>query len=260
MTPPTSSAAANPPVPDTELTRLLAARGTVRNFKPDPVPEAWVDAIVEYGMRAPTSSNREEYSVIVVHDPATRQALAKIADGQQHIIDCPLYFAICADQNRVAHAVGMHGKDYVTSGFDSGLVTSLDAAMLGLTMSYVADSFGLSSVMIGAMRNAPVEVAKLLKLPPRCYVVYGLCVGWAKTPPRPKPRHDVAAVIHHDVYDPKAHAPAISAYDRDLAGYYRARGTQTPDAAWTQVMAERFSKSRRQGLRQELASLGFPFE
>jgi nitroreductase len=249
-----------PPVPNNELTRILALRGTVRDFKPDPVPQSWANAIVEYGMRAPTSSNRQEYSVIQVHDIEARKQIAKIATNQQHIVNCPVFFAICADQNRVAHALGMHGKSYPSFNFEAGLCASIDAALVGLTMSYVAESFGLANVLIGAMRNNAVEIAKILKLPPRCYVVFGLCVGWAKAPALPKPRHDLTAVLHHDIYDPKDCAQAIIDYDRDLAAYYRNRGVETSDAAWSKVMSEKYSKPMRANLKQELNSLGFPFE
>lgn len=249
------------PVPNNLLTHLLERRGTVRNFKPDPVPQAWADAIVEYAMRAPTSSNRQEYSVIQVNDPGARKQIALLATNQQHIVDCPLFFAICADQNRVADALGMHGKDYVpATSFEGGLVASIDAALMGLTMSYVAESFGLSNVLIGAMRNSPVEISKILKLPPQCYVVFGLCVGWAAAPPLPKPRHHLSAVLHQDVYDPHARAQAILDYDLALAAYYRARGVDTVDAAWSQVMSEKYSRPTRPNLKDELKALGFPFE
>ena len=262
MTQPTASAAqtTSTAVPDNELTRLLAKRGTVRNFKPDPVPEEWVNAIIEFGMRAPSSSNREEYSIIVVHDPEARKKLAKIASNQQHIIDCPVFFAICADQNRVAQAMAMHGADYPARNFEAGLVASIDAALVGMTMSLVADSFGLANVMIGAMRNNAVAVAEVLKLPPRCYVVFGLCVGFPVKPPLPKPRHDPAAVVHHDIYDPKAHAQCVIDYDKELAAYYRRRGLETPDAAWSQVMVEKYGTAKRTKLKDQLIALGFPLE
>lgn len=136
------------PVPDTELIHNLALRGTVRAYKSEPVPESWIKAIVSFGMRAPTSSNRQEYSLIRVNDPEIRIALAALCTNQQHIVDCPLFFAVCADQNRVSHAMNMHDKEYPTFGLEGGLVASIDAALVGLTMSYVADSFGLASVMI----------------------------------------------------------------------------------------------------------------
>lgn len=237
----------------------LNNRGTVRDFKPDPIPQSWADAIVEHGMRAPTSSNRQEYSVIQVDDPKTRQRLSELSSNQKHMVECPVFFAIIADQNRMKHALALHDTEYPAFGLEGGLVSTIDAAFVGLTMSYVADSLGLSSVMIGAMRNNPVEVAALLGLPPRCYAVFGLCVGWAATPPRAKPRHDAGAVLHHETYSTVAHGPAIAEYDQALAAYYRARGTETVDQAWSKVMSQKFGTPTRTKLRDELTSLGFPF-
>jgi nitroreductase len=195
-----------------------------------------------------------------VHDVEVRKKLAAIASNQQHIVTCPAFFAVCADQNRVAHAMTLHDSTYSAGGLEGGLVASIDAALVGLTMSYVAESFGLSSVMIGAMRNNAVEVARLLNLPPRCYVVFGLCVGWAVQPPLPKPRHGLASVLHHDAYNPQAHHEAIVDYDRELAAYYRKRGVETPDAAWSLVMSQKYQAPKRTKLREELRQLGFPLE
>jgi nitroreductase len=253
-------AAADAPVPENDLTRVLATRGTTRNFKPDPVPEHWVKAIIETGMRAPTSSNLQAYSVIVVRNHESRKKLAELAGNQQHIIDCPVFFALCADLTRVNHAISMHGKEYEGRSLESCLVASLDACLVGMTMSLVADSFGLANVMIGAMRSKPVEVARVLQLPPRCYVVFGMCVGWAAKRPLAKPRHPLSGVVHYDVYDPKMRAEAIAAYNKDLASYYRSRGVETPDDAWSGILAERMSKDQRKKLKQELRTLGFPLE
>jgi len=248
------------PVPVSALMQQLEGRGTVRDFKPDPVPQAWCDAIVAHGMRAPTSSNRQEYSIIQVDDPHVRQRLSDLSSNQQHIVECPVFFVICADQNRMVSALGRHGAEYPAFGLEGGLVSTIDAAFVGLTMSYVADSMGLSNVMIGAMRNNPVEVAKLLGLPPRCYAVFGLCVGWAATPPRAKPRHAPDAVFHRETYSSAAHEAAVTRYDADLAAYYRARGTETIDAAWSGVMSQKFGTSTRTELRAQLGALGFAFE
>ena len=85
-------------------------------------------------------------------------------------------------------------------------------------------------------------------------------MGWAKKPPVAKPRHSLSGVVHHNVYDPKMRDQAIKDYDKELAKYYRDRGTNTPDAAWSQVLAEKFSTDKRKKLRQELIQMGFPLE
>lgn len=253
-------ASADAPVPDNELVRLLNKRGTVRAYKSDPIPDAWIEAMVAAAQRAPTSSNIQAYSIVVVRDPEIKKQLAVLAGNQQHIIDCPVFFALCADQTRLVHACAMHGKEYPGRTFEAGLVSSIDAALVGMTLSLVVDSFGLSNVMIGAMRNNATEVAKLLKLPPRCYVVFGLCVGWAKKGPVPKPRQPQSGVVHYDTYDAKNREQAVAEYDQDLAKYYRSRGAETPDAAWTGPIADKFSDDKRKKLKQQLNELGFPLE
>lgn len=257
---PVAGPAADAPVPDTEVIRLLNARGTVRNFKTDPLPDSWVEALIASAQRAPTSSNVQAYSIIAVRDPAIKAKIAELGGNQQHIIDCPVFFALCADQNRLSHACELHGLTYPGKSFEAGLIASLDATLVGMTMSLVADSMGLGSVMIGAMRNKPLEVAKALKLPPRVYVVFGLCVGWPKTPPLPKPRHPPSAAAHYDTYDASRLGAGIAEYDGELARYYGRRGMATPEQAWTKPIAEKFSTDRRLRLRQELNKLGFALE
>jgi hypothetical protein len=66
--------------------------------------------------------------------------------------------------------------------------------------------------------------------------------------------------VHYDTYDAKSREQAVAEYDEDLAKYYRARGMETPDAAWTFPIADKFSVDRRKKLKQELNELGFPLE
>lgn len=246
--------------PDNDLLRYLRNRGSVRNYKPDPVPDAWVDALTAAGQRAPTSSNIQAFSIIVVRDPETKKRLAELAANQQHIIDCPVFFALCADLTGPAQASKLHGTKFHGYTFEKGLVASIDAALVGMTMSLTAGTMGLGTIFIGAMRNQPLEVARLLKLPPRVYVVFGICLGWPETPSSAKPRLPMKSVVHREFYDPDQRAAALADYDRELADYYRALGRPSPDAAWTKVIADNLAVPLRKNLRQELKTLGFDFE
>ena len=247
-------------VPDTELLRRLQMRGSVRNYKPDPVPDPWVNAIIAAGQRAPTSSNIQAYSIVVVRNAEAKARLAELAGNQKHIVECPVFFAICADLTRPAYACELHGEDFVGHTMEKSLVATIDAALVGMSMSLAADSMGLGTVMIGGMRNAPLEVAELLKLPKRVYVVFGLCVGWPKSAPVPKPRQSLATVVHQETYNSELPEAELAAYDAELAQYYTALGRETPEQSWTRTMADSLSKPRRMQLREQLKTLGFDFE
>ena len=255
-----AAAATAQAVPETEVLRLLQVRGSVRDFKPDPIPDAWLDALLAAGQRAPTSSNIQAYSIVVVKNPATKARLSELANNQQHIIDCPVFLALCADITRPQLAARMHGTKYLGHTFEKGLVASIDAALVGMTITLAADSLGLGSVMIGAMRNRPLEVHDLLGLPRGAYVVFGMCLGFPRTPPVPKPRQPLETVVHRERYDGSRAREGLEVYDRELAAYYIGQGRETPDQAWTQVVAEKFSKPMRTRLRQELHEMGFDLE
>lgn len=254
---------ANPPdqpAQDNDVLRLLRDRGAVRGYRPDPIPESWLNTLLAAGQRAPTSSNIQACSIVVVRDEQAKRRLAELAGNQQHIIDCPVYLALCADLTRAEHACRLHGTEFQGHTLEIGLVASIDAALVGMTISLAAESMGLGSVMIGGMRNHPLEVAELLGLPPRAYVVFGLCLGFPVKPPIPKPRVPLAAFVHHERYDAATRDVALDEYDQTLARYYREQGRETPDQSWTRTIAGSFSVARRKQLREQLRTLGFPLE
>ena len=156
---------------------------------------------------APTcSSGRQSRS----RDPAKRKILAEIAGDQKHIEQCPLYIAWVADLSR-NERLGEAEKTNLESvpWLETFMVACIDAALAAQNAVVAAQSIGLRTVYIGAMRNDPVRVAELFGLPPRAFVVFGLCVGYAdpKAKNEVKPRLPQSIVLHHDGYDPACRDP-----------------------------------------------------
>ena len=257
---PTPAMAAQTQMPESEVLRLLHTRGSVRKYTNDPIPQSWVESMLAAVQHAPTSNNIQAYSIVVVRNQDTKEELARLAGNQQHIIDCPVFFAICADLSRPALACEMHGTTLANHTTEQYLVATVDAALVGMSLELAGDSLGLGSVMIGGMRNHPLEVAKLLNLPPRCYVVFGMCMGFPQSAPPSKPRQPMGAVVHYEKYDTDVHSRELAAYDSQLAEHYGAQGRETPEQSWTKVTAEKFSQPARPNLRAQLKTLGFPME
>ena len=63
----------------------IRARRNVRTYRPDPVPAADLDRIVEAGWRAPSASNRQHWNFIIVTDREQLQALSTVWQGAKHI-------------------------------------------------------------------------------------------------------------------------------------------------------------------------------
>lgn len=234
---------------------------TIRDFLDQDVSDETVSTILAAARRAPTSSNMQTYSVVVVRNPETKKKLAVLAGNQKHVETCPVFFAFCADISRLAAACEMHGTELVR-GYETTLVSSVDAALVGMSANTAAESLGLGAVMIGGMRNQPEQVARLLGLPKGVYVVFGMCIGWPNEAVRPeqKPRMTDELVIHYEVYSAAGQAALLAAYDKDLAAHYNTQGTNLDEAAWSGPIAKRLNKPTRTNLRPELERLGFCFD
>ena len=232
---------------------------SIRDYTDDPVSDELLKSILLAARRSPTSSNMHAYSFVVVRDPVTKKKLAEYAGNQRHVETCQVFIAICADISRLEVACAMHGEK-LGKNLENSLVATVDAAIAGMSLCSAAESYGLGTVMIGGMRNQPKKVAELLNFPRGVYVVYGLCIGWPSKVSSQKPRMDVDVNVHYEKYNDAKIKTKIGKYDEKLAEFYMSEDRQTPEAAWSAVIAKGFSQLRRPHLRGELEELHFKFD
>jgi hypothetical protein len=141
------------------------------------------------------------------------------------------------------------------------LVACLDVALAAQNAVVAAESLGLSTVYIGAMRNDPERVAALVQLPKQSFVVFGLCVGYAadQAAGEVKPRLPQSVMLHHETYDPKNTEAERQTYDSELAKFAARHEMQA--STWTQRVLNRLgpikSMNGRERMRAALAKLGF---
>ena len=231
---------------------------TIRAFTDEPIPEEMLDTILDAARRAPTSSNMQSYSVIVVKDPATKSQLADYAGGQKHVATCPVFLAFCADLHRLKQVCDLHELP-MTNNLETFIISTVDAALVGMSVQTGAESCGLGAVMIGAMRNHPDQVARLLHLPKGVYVVFGMCLGWPvnEAIPPQKPRLPRAMVIHKEGYADRELGELIARHDQELAQYYKQQGRNLSEHAWSGVIARSLSRPLRPENLGILKDLGF---
>jgi nitroreductase len=241
-------------VEKSETVRLLESRVSVRKFRPDPVSDDLLATVLRAACRAPTSSNIQAYSLIVIRDAETRRALSVLAGNQAHVADTPVLLAVCADVSRSRRACELHGRPFAGQNMEIGLVATVDASLAGMCVMLAAESLGLGCVMIGGMRNKPLETARLLALPDGAFVVFGMCLGWPLERPEMRPRVPDDGAIHLGRYDASKTDDVLRAYDEMI--------TNKGDAAmtWTARISRDFSTARRPDMRACLAALGLPFE
>ncbi len=239
---------------------------SVRSYKPDPVPQSLIEAVVVAGQRASTSSNLQMTSVVAVTDPETRQTLAHLCGNQGHIAQAPVFLAWCADLSRLDRICAARNYTHVAEYVENFLLGAVDTAIMMQNAALAAESLGLGMCYIGAIRNRPQEVIDLLHLPRLVFPLVGMTLGWPAATPMLRPRLPLPAVLHWERYDSSGEEEALIDYDRAMVatGIYDGRQVPVPgkpdqveEYGWQEHSARRVSQPHRTQLREVLEKQGF---
>jgi nitroreductase len=235
---------------------------SVRGFLPDALPPGTLELLIAAAQSASTSSNLQVWSVVAIEEPVHKARLATLAGDQQFIRDAPLLLVWLADLARI-DAIAAERQQTVegTQYLEEFIVGVVDAALAAQSALIAAESLGLGSVYIGAMRNLPEQVAAALKLPPHAFAVFGMSVGW----PDPakatdiKPRLPQRVVLHRETYDAASARDAVEEYNAIMNGFQKEQGMRAVE--WTQQCIGRVKDAAalrgRERMREALRNLGF---
>ena len=243
-----------------QVTTMLQAHRSVRRFTARPVADDLVAEIVRCGQSAPTSSNIQAWTAIRVRDPGKRARIAALAGGQAQVTEAGAFLVLCADLHRARLACELQGGSFKGGMTEHFIIATVDTALAAQNCVVAAESLGLGTCYIGAIRNDPRTVVELLELPESVYPVVGLCLGWPAQDPEVKPRLSLEAVLKEDRYgDPDA-VEEIRSYDLRLREYYRNRTEGRKDSSWSEEMKALVGKESRPHMRAFLAGQGFTMD
>ncbi|MCK9923826.1 nitroreductase family protein [Frankia sp. AgPm24] len=143
-----------------DVLRVQLAHRSVRSFGPRDVSEDELAALVTAAQSASTSSNLQVWSVIAVRDPERKARLATLAGNQQFIARAPLFLVWIADLSRVHRLAERAGTQVASVDYlETTIVGFVDTALAAQNAVIAAESLGLGTVFVGAVRNRPEEIA-----------------------------------------------------------------------------------------------------
>ncbi|MBL8700837.1 MAG: NADPH-dependent oxidoreductase [Alphaproteobacteria bacterium] len=256
------------------LETLLAHRST-RRYRDAPLPAAALDLILTAAQRAPTSSNLQSYSIVVVDDRELLERMCRLCGSQRFVAECSALLVFCSDITRHIHVCESRGYVYRGDHVNTLLVAHGDANLACQNASIAAQSMGLGTCMLGNVRNDPQGVSDLLGLPRYVYASVGLAVGYPAEDLGVRPRLPRRVVVSRNRYSDDHLAEDLAAYDEAMrrTGIYDGRreplndvapGTPdpVPDAAygWAEHTARRLggeNQLQRRGLGAFLDAKGF---
>lgn len=249
-----------------EAVRALVDRRVARRYRDQDVPDAVLDALLAAAQSAPSKSDLQQYSVVVLRDSVTIKRIADWIGTMDWIASAPVFLVWCGDMRRGQRLCEMHGMPHANNNLDTFLNASVDCALAMGAFMAAADAAGLGTCPISYVRSHIEKVTPLLGLPSGVFPVAGLTVGWPAFRRPVSMRLPPSVVVHRERYD-DAHLPAeITAYDtrrRDreplAPGSLKNRDVYPPkeNVGWSENVARQLSVPERFGFAAYLRTRGF---
>ena len=219
---------------------------SIRKYQNKPLEDEKLGLIVKAAQAAPTWCNGEQVSIIVVKDQATKDKIKELCWGQTHVGSCAAFLVFCADYYRLSLAFEKAGKkkedfEKYMSNIDTLLIGSHDVGIALQNATVAAESTGLGTCDIGAIRNKPLEIVKLLNLPKYVIPLVGLTVGYPDDDPGLKPRLPPKAVCFGEKYSTENAKAGIDEYDETFKKYLAERESNARDCNWSQRISDTYT-------------------
>jgi len=244
----------------------LLDRRVARRYKDEPVPDSLLDALLAVAQSAPTKSDLQQYSVVVMRDRARIKQIADWIGTMDWIATAPAFLVWCGDMRRNQRLCELHNMPHANNNLDTFLNTAVDCTLAMGQFIAAAEAIGLGTCPISYVRSHIEKVTPLLSLPSGVYPVAGLSIGWPVFRRPVAMRLPPSVVVHRERYDD-------SAMERDVRVYDERRAAREPVAAaslknndvyppregvgWSENVARQLSVPERFGFAAYLKTRGF---
>lgn len=212
-------------MPENLIESLLAHR-SIRKWKAQPVSPEHLDLILQAAVRSPSASNLQHYSLVVVQNPETIQALGW--EG------APLAIVALADEFRIRRWLETRQDLSVDPSSPSHFFIAFWDAILTLHQAVIAaESLGIGTCYFGGILG--VNVVEILGAPEHTFPAGMAVFGYPDEDPALSMRLPHEAVVHFEQY----HLPS----PEELGEWYKER-----EAVWEKTSPERKQKLAAEGI------------
>jgi nitroreductase len=178
-----------------ELMEVIKGRRSIRKYLDKEVSAEQLNTVLEAVQWSPSWANTQCWEVVVIQDPAIKQALqetlAKGNPATKAVVDAPLLLAMCGKLESSGYY-----KNEVTTKFGDWFLFDLGLATQSLCLA--AHNQGLGTVVVGLFDHD--KAASILKLPAGYEVVALLPLGYPAKESSPPKRREISEFTHRDKF------------------------------------------------------------
>ncbi len=230
---------------------------SIRKFTDQPISTEMLEAVIQAGQMASTSSFMQAVSVIRVTDPALRAQIRQICAnayqgklGHHYVENCAEFLVFCIDTERYRQLAADIQIDWT----EVLLTGAVDVGIFAQNVLLTAESLGLGGVFIGSLRNDLPQLSQILQLPKGVVPMVGMCLGHPDHDPGQRPRLPLSVVMVEKRYRTPT-AEELAQYDEVVREYYQNRSKL--DLTWTQQIRNNLCGEVRPSVLPYLQEQGF---
>ena len=156
-----------------DFEQLITERYSVRNFKPDRLPQEMVDRLLHAAHLAPTGCNFQPQRLLVLN---SEQAMTKLRGCTKCHFGAPAAILVC------------HNRDESWKRpYDGALSSPVDAAIVATHLMLMAHDLGLGACWV--MHFNPTAMREAFAIPENVEPVALLVLGYPSEDAKPIPMH-----------------------------------------------------------------------
>lgn len=154
------------------IIKEILNRRSIREYKPDPVPEEYLLEIIKAGQFAPSARHNQAVEFIVVKDKKTKEKIFEIV-GQEFVKEAPVLIIPVTDTTKTNCPIE-------------------DLSVASENMFLQATALGLGTVWkaLKSEFDEVEKIKKLLKIPKQYTAINIIPVGYPKEKPKPHTDQD----------------------------------------------------------------------
>lgn len=238
-----------------------------RRFDSRQVPADLLQVLLAAALSAPSKSDLQQASVIVVRDEALRKDVQALTPSMPWLAEAGLLLVFCGDNRRIRRIAELRGKPFPNDTLDMFMNAAVDAGMVMQAFVTAAESVGMGCCPLSLLRNQVERLGQLLAIPAGVFPVAGLAVGYPTEPGRISMRLPPAVTVHENRYDASGFEAELAAYDVRRADKeppprqkYTERWGTVDVYTWSEDKARQYSVPERHNFGPYIRGQGFALE
>ncbi len=199
----------------------IERRRSIRQFRSDPIPHDVLDRLLHALRLAPSGSNRQPWTFIIVRDTETKQRIAAACRFkntldrkvcvQEWVAQAPVIIVACGHMKEASALLHEEGGPFISNGrtivdqmgakpgeYTSAAPWDLAIALEHLALAAVAE--GLGTCWIAGLDED--ELKRVLAIPEGVGAQLLMPVGYpASSWPPPRPRKSLEEIVRYETYE-----------------------------------------------------------